>query len=120
MAHAETHLYTGIMRAATAVLIAVAPINLVANIVLVYYSPLGYLGAPVAISISYWTAFLFLAFATYLSPTHAKNGTWGGIQPGAVLDLWSCSTFLKLAIPGILMVGTEWYYKPQIARVVFF
>ncbi|KAI0087217.1 MATE efflux family protein [Irpex rosettiformis] len=98
----------GIMRAATAVLIMVAPINLVANIIFVYHTPLGVLGSPVAISLTYWIAFFILVLLTYLSPTHARNKTWGGLQLGVALDLQSSLTFLQLAIPGILMVGTEW------------
>ena len=96
------------MRAATVVLILVAPVNLATNIILVYHTPLGFIGAPVAISITYWTAFLLLALTTYLSPTHAQNETWGGVQMLVVLDFRSCRTFLGLAVPGILMVGTEW------------
>lgn len=96
------------MRAATAVLIMVAPINLVANIVFVYHTPLGFLGSPVAISLTYWIAFFLLALLTYCSPTHKRNKTWGGLQLGIALDIRSSLLFLRLAIPGILMVGTEW------------
>lgn len=96
------------MRAATIVLILVAPINLVTNVYCVYYTPLGFLGAPVAISATYWAAFLLLAFVTYLSPTHSRNETWGGLRLRVVFDFRSCRTFLGLAIPGICMVGTEW------------
>ncbi|KAI0700316.1 MOP flippase [Cytidiella melzeri] len=98
----------GIMGAATIVLILVAPLNLAVNIIFVYHTPLGFLGAPVAISLTYWTAFFTLVLLTYLSPSHSRNETWGGFQPRVVLDLRSCLTFLQLALPGILMVGTEW------------
>ncbi|KAI0343818.1 MATE efflux family protein [Trametopsis cervina] len=98
----------GIMRSATLVLILVAPVNLSMNIAFVHYTSLGFLGAPVAISLTYWLAFVLLIGATYLSPTHAKNKTWGGVHPLVVLDFRSCVTFLKLAIPGVFMVGTEW------------
>ncbi|OBZ68673.1 putative transporter C11D3.06 [Grifola frondosa] len=98
----------GIMRASTYVLLMVAPVNLALNVFFVHYTSLGFLGSPVAISITYWLCFLLLILVTYLSPTHRRNETWDGIQPGAVFDPRSCWTFLKLAIPGILMVGTEW------------
>ena len=52
---------------------------------------------------------LALALLTWRSQAHRKNGTWAGFQLGLVLDAGSCAYFLKLAIPGILMVGTEWY-----------
>lgn len=102
-----THL--GIMRMSTYVLIGVAPINLGLNVFFVHHTSLGLLGAPLAISITFWICFLLLVVLTYTSPTHRKNGTWAGFQPSAVLDVSSCMYFLKLAVPGILMVGTEWY-----------
>ena len=96
------------MRAATGVLIAVAPLNALLNIVLVHHTPLGLLGSPVAISATYWVCFLLLIVTTILSPIHKRNQTWAGLQPTVVADRRSCIEFLKLAIPGILMVGTEW------------
>ncbi|KAH7890925.1 MATE efflux family protein [Phlebopus sp. FC_14] len=98
----------GIMRASTTVLIIISPINLVLNLFLVHYTPLGMLGCPVALSITYWLAFVLLIVLTYLSPTHKANATWGGLELQSVLNLKSCLGFLKLALPGILMVGTEW------------
>ncbi|KAI6001081.1 MATE efflux family protein [Pisolithus orientalis] len=98
----------GIMRASTIVLILVSPINLVLNIFFVHYTPLGMLGCPVALSITYWLCFILLILVTFLSPTHKANATWGRLQLQAVMNLKSCFGFLKLALPGILMVGTEW------------
>ncbi|KAF9485569.1 MOP flippase [Pholiota conissans] len=98
----------GIMAASTVVLIIVSPINIFLNIFLVHYTSLGLLGSPLAVSITYWLCFFFLIGLTCLSPAHKRNGTWGGIQLKAVLNPGSCYEFLKLAIPGILMVGTEW------------
>lgn len=97
------------MRAATLVLIIVWPINLALNVVFVHYTSLGMLGFPVALSIAYWLAFLLLIIVTWLSPAHKANGTWGGLQPSAVLNAKSCRAFLRLALPGIFMIGTEWY-----------
>ncbi|KAI0662321.1 MATE efflux family protein [Cubamyces menziesii] len=98
----------GIMRASTYVLLMVAPVNVALNVFLVHYTPLGLLGSPLAISITFWLCFILLILFTYLSPTHRKNQTWTGFRPAVVFDLGSCFYFLKLAIPGILMVGTEW------------
>ena len=97
------------MRAATYVLVAAAPVNLALNVYLVHHTALGLLGSPLAISITFWLCFGLLACVTAYSPAHRKNGTWAGFQPAIVLDVGSCFDFLKLAIPGILMVGTEWY-----------
>ncbi|KAI0253650.1 MATE efflux family protein [Lactifluus subvellereus] len=62
----------------------------------------------IALSLTYWLAFLFLIMYTAWSPTHTRNQTWGGLQLRATLDPRSCVTFLKLALPGILMVESEW------------
>lgn len=97
------------MRASTLVLIIVWPINLALNVVLVHYTPLGMLGCPIALSITYWLALILLIIVTWLSPTHKANGSWGGFQPSAVLNAKSCRGFLGLALPGIFMIGTEWY-----------
>jgi MATE family multidrug resistance protein len=99
----------GIMGASTLILVIVSPINLALNVLLVHFSPLGLFGSPLAISISYWLCFICLGVWTYLSPAHTRNGTWGGIQIRTVLNPLSCYQFLKLALPGILMVGTEWF-----------
>ncbi|KAI0079475.1 MOP flippase [Panus rudis PR-1116 ss-1] len=98
----------GIMRAATIVLVTVAPINIGLNVVLVHHTRLALLGSALAISITYWIAFCLLSVFTALSPMHKANRTWGGLCLGVALNFRSCMTFLKLAIPGILMVGTEW------------
>lgn len=90
------------------VLILVFPINIVVSIALIHYTPLGLLGSPLALSLTYWLSFGLLSLYAALSSTHRANGTWGGFQFRAVFDLSSCWMFLKLAVPGICMVGTEW------------
>lgn len=97
------------MRASTIVLIIVSPINIGLNIALVHHTSLGLLGSPIAISITYWLSFFLLILFTCLSPTHKRNKTWGGFQFKEVIDTGSIGRFLKLALPGILMVGTEWW-----------
>lgn len=91
------------------VLIIVFPINIGVSIVLIHHTSLGLLGSPLALSVTYWLSFGLLALYTTFSPMHRRNGTWGGINLKAALDVKSCVIFLKLALPGILMVGTEWY-----------
>jgi len=98
----------GIMRASTVVLIIVFPINVAVSIALIHHTSLGLLGSPLALSMTYWLSFGLLALYTTFSPTHKRNGTWGGIKITTILDLKACVIFLKLALPGILMVGTEW------------
>ncbi|KAI0034870.1 mate-domain-containing protein [Vararia minispora EC-137] len=98
----------GIMDASTLVLIVVSPINVVFNIVLVHYTPLGLYGTPLAVSATFWLAFALLAVYAAFSPTHARNKTWGGLRLRAAFSARGCLLFLRLALPGILMVGTEW------------
>ncbi|KAJ3475137.1 hypothetical protein NLI96_g12039 [Meripilus lineatus] len=98
----------GIMRAATFVLIIVAPINAALNIFLIHFTNLGLLGSPIAISVTYWLSFLGLVVLTCVSKVHSRNKTWGGFRPRLVFNMRSCVLFFRLAIPGILMVGTEW------------
>ncbi|KAH9919007.1 mate-domain-containing protein, partial [Fomitopsis serialis] len=89
--------------------------DLALNVYCIHYTPLGLLGSPVAISITYWLCFSLLCLYTYLSPTHRRNQTWIGIRLATVFDIKSCAFFLKLAIPGIFMVGTEWQVDRCIA-----
>ncbi|KAI3600723.1 mate efflux family protein [Moniliophthora roreri] len=98
----------GIMQLSTIVLIFIFPVNIGLNVALIHYTRLGLWGSPAALSITYWSAFTILGILTYFSPTHHAHGTWGGIQFSRVFHVKSCITFLKLALPGILMVGTEW------------
>lgn len=97
------------MGASTLVLVILFPINVITNVVLIHYTSFGLLGSPIALSITYWLSFIGLGLVTYLSPTHTRNGCWGGLKLRPVLQLRSCYTFLRLALPGILMVGTEWF-----------
>jgi MATE family multidrug resistance protein len=96
------------MDASTHVLIIISPINVALNVYFVHYRHFGISGSPIALSLTYWLAFLFLIMYTAWSPTHTRNRTWGGLQLRATLDPRSCVDFLKLALPGILMVESEW------------
>lgn len=98
----------GIMDASTYVLILITPINIALNLYFVLCTDFGIYGSPIALSFTFSFAFFFLIIYTAYSPTHTRNQTWGGLQLRAALDARSCIAFLKLALPGILMVGTEW------------
>ena len=96
------------MRLSTLALIIVSPVNLSLNILFVHHTPLRLLGSPLALSMTYWLALVVLVILTILSPHHKQNQTWGGVRLKEALDLVGVWRFLKLALPGILMVGTEW------------
>ncbi|KZT60987.1 MOP flippase [Calocera cornea HHB12733] len=99
----------GIMHASTVVLLVTSPLNVALNIWLVRFTSLGFLGSPLAVSITYWVTFLGLILYCSFSRTHHQNHAWAGLQLRRVLQLQPCLKFLQLAIPGILMVGTEWW-----------
>ncbi|CAJ0844468.1 6482_t:CDS:2 [Entrophospora sp. SA101] len=95
----------GIMKASTYVLIICSPINIILNYALVWYPPvsLGFIGAPFATSITYWLMLiLIIIYIKYF------NGyqVWGGWTYMAFHD-WL--PFLKLALPGVIMVCAEWW-----------
>ncbi|KAF9186749.1 hypothetical protein BGZ51_001774 [Haplosporangium sp. Z 767] len=95
----------GIMHASTCVLLIASPINVVLNYALVWnkYIGIGYIGAPIATSISYWNMLILLLL--YIRFVDGHEG-WGGWSKDAFTG-WPA--FLKLAIPGVMMVCTEWW-----------
>ena len=128
---ANTNLYThffiyaadprfapGIMDASTYVLVLITPINIALNVYFVHHTDFGLYGSPIALACTFSFAFLFLIIYTAYSPTHARNQTWGGLQLRAVLDCRSCIAFLQLALPGILMFGSEWCVWAFVTAVI--
>ncbi|KAI7872113.1 mate-domain-containing protein [Spinellus fusiger] len=93
----------GIMKASTYVLMIASPINLGLNYMMVYPLGLGFIGAPLATSMSYWLMLgLLLLYVRFVKGSKA----WGGWSRECLLGWWP---FLRLAIPGIMMVCTEWW-----------
>ncbi|KAI9693457.1 MAG: hypothetical protein M1820_009250 [Bogoriella megaspora] len=94
-----------IMRPGTYVLLFVAPINLGLNYLFVYVMQIGLLGAPIATGISYWLAFVLLVL---YSRFIAGWECWGGWTRTAYR--WhNIRTFARLAVLGVIHVGTEWW-----------
>jgi MATE family multidrug resistance protein len=93
----------GIMRAGTYVLLITSPMNSGLNYLFVYTFKLGLLGAPLATSISYWLSFLLLlGYTRFISGWEC----WGGWSKKAFQNT---GTFTKLALLGVIHVGTEWW-----------
>ncbi|KND02745.1 MATE efflux family protein [Spizellomyces punctatus DAOM BR117] len=90
----------GIMHASTLVLMIASPLNLLYLYLLV--PKLGFIGGAIAICITYWSMLILLI--GYAVLINGSEG-WGGWSRKS-LQQWG--TFLKLAIAGILMVGSEW------------
>ena len=92
-----------IMRPGTYVLLITSPINAGLNFLFVYTFQMGLFGAPVATGISYWLSFLLLlAYARYIKGWES----WGGWSRRCLHHI---GTFARLAILGIIHVGTEWW-----------
>jgi MATE family multidrug resistance protein len=95
--------YTEIMRPGTYVLLITSPLNIGLNYLFIHTFSLGLIGAPLATGISYWLSFLLLVlYARFI----VGSDCWGGWS-------WSClhnmRTFARLAILGVVHVGTEWW-----------
>ncbi|KAI0540504.1 mate efflux family protein [Xylaria digitata] len=93
-----------IYRPGTYVLLITSPLNIFLNWLLVYRLGIGLYGAPIATGISYWTSFLLLvAYAAFIR----GHECWGGLTPKlAISHLWP---FTRLALMGVIQVGTEWW-----------
>jgi MATE family multidrug resistance protein len=95
----------GIMQASTYVLMIVSPLNLLLNYTLVYLPPfqLGFMGAPLATSFSYWLMLtLLICYIKFVKGSEA----WGGWTVECLTGWWP---FLKLSIPSLLMITAEWW-----------
>ncbi|KAG0183400.1 hypothetical protein DFQ28_008889 [Apophysomyces sp. BC1034] len=95
----------GIMQASTYCLLIASPFNMVLNYTLVYREPfqLGFIGAPLATALSYWLLLgMLILYIKYVQGSEA----WGGWSRESLEGWWP---FLRLAIPGIFMVCTEWW-----------
>ena len=91
------------MRPGTYVLLITSPLNAALNYLFCYTFKIGLLGAPLATSISYWLSFLLLLAYTCLV---AGSEYWGGWTKKCFYNM---GTFARLAIMGVVHVGTEWW-----------
>lgn len=94
-----------IFNAATYVLLIIAPLNFALNWVLVLHPTygLGYIGAPIAVSIIYWLICVFmLAYVLFID----GKKCWGGLNLKGAMSNWS--PMLQLALPGVIMVEAEY------------
>ncbi|KAI1187379.1 mate efflux family protein [Nemania serpens] len=93
-----------IYKSGTYVLLITSPLNVLLNWLFIHRFGIGLYGAPIATGISYWVSFLLLvAYATFVR----GHECWGGLSPKrAASHLWP---FARLALLGIVHVGTEWW-----------
>lgn len=99
------------MRPGTYVLLITSPINAGLNYLFIYTLKIGLFGAPIATGISYWLSFLLL-----LAYTRFVTGwqCWGGWSRKCLNNLW---TFARLALLGVVHIGTEWWAFEIVAIV---
>ena len=89
-----------------AVLFLVLPINFVLNYFLVINKStfLGFKGAPIVISITYWLMFIFLfLYIKFID----GNKAWDGFDMKKSFEGWT--PYIKLGVPGIFMICAQWW-----------
>jgi multidrug resistance protein, MATE family len=92
-----------IMRPGTYVLLITSPINAGLNFLFIYTFKIGLLGAPIATGISYWLSFILLvAYSRFVAGWEC----WGGFDRKSLHNI---ATFARIALLGIIHVGTEWW-----------
>lgn len=93
-----------IFNAGTYVLIFGVPVSFIFNWLLVWHPVygLGFIGAPVATCLSYWSVCIFMFIYVYF--IEGKK-CWGGLDLLLACKNWS--QMLTLAIPGVVMVQAE-------------
>jgi MATE family multidrug resistance protein len=92
-----------IMRPGTYILLITSPISAALNWLFVYTMGWGIFGAPFATGIGYWLSFIGLVLYTRFV---AGSECWGGWTKKSFQNM---GTFAKLAILGVIHVGTEWW-----------
>ncbi|SMR45065.1 unnamed protein product [Zymoseptoria tritici ST99CH_3D1] len=101
----------GIMRAGTYVLLITSPVNAGLNYLFIYKFNMGLFGAPLATGISYWLSFILLvAYTRFI----AGSECWGGFDRRCLRNI---GTFSRIAILGVVHVGTEWWAFEIVAIV---
>ncbi|KAH8685854.1 mate-domain-containing protein [Tricladium varicosporioides] len=92
-----------IMRPGTYVLLITSPLSAGLNYLFVYTFKLHLIGAPLATGLSYWVSFFLLVL---YSRFVAGSACWGGWSRACLANI---ATFARLAVLGVVHVGTEWW-----------
>ncbi|KAL6047359.1 ethionine resistance protein [Balamuthia mandrillaris] len=80
-------------------------VNFIGNYVLIRIFSIGFIGAPLALVITYFSVTLALWLSVYCLSLHRK--TWPGFQLSQCFQGWR-EMFL-LGLPGIVMICAEWW-----------
>jgi MATE family multidrug resistance protein len=98
----------GIMKANLWVILLASPFNMFLQYLLVWNPDwsLGPKGAPIATALTN----MLIPCLTLLYIKFVEGGeAWGGLDRKELLDLDKLWTFVKLAVPGTLMITSEWW-----------
>ncbi|KAJ1732497.1 ethionine resistance protein, partial [Coemansia biformis] len=107
----------GIMRASTVVILVVAPLHWL-NSYLLILSPtfgLGYIGAPLNLTITFWL--MFLGIWAYAALSREARQCWGGWSRDAVCGL---GAFYGLAVPAVITTCGEWWAYESLSLLASF
>jgi multidrug resistance protein, MATE family len=95
-----------IYRPGTYVLVITSPLNAGLNYLFIHTFSFGLYGAPIATGITYWLSFLLLV--AYAALVRGRE-CWGGLDLARALHPKHMVPFARLAVLGIVHVGTEWW-----------
>ncbi|CDK24327.1 unnamed protein product [Kuraishia capsulata CBS 1993] len=98
----------GIFHASSYVLFVCAPLNAIMNYVFVWNSVvgLGFIGAPISVSINYWLMALGLFLYTVTSKSEINPmRCWNGFQFVKAFKNWG--ELMSLALPSVIMIEAE-------------
>ncbi|KAK5652431.1 hypothetical protein OQA88_10475 [Cercophora sp. LCS_1] len=93
-----------IYRPGTYVLLITSPLNALLNYLFIHTFKFGLYGAPLATGIAYWASFILLVLYAYFV---RGSECWGGLSPRKALA--HTGPFARLALLGVIHVGTEWW-----------
>ncbi|KAI9490464.1 mate-domain-containing protein [Zychaea mexicana] len=94
--------------ASTLTLLVCSPLNMLITYLFVYEFDLGFIGAPIAASLTHWIMLFVLLGIMYVVGDGKTKQTKWGLLPihRRAFEQWK--PFLALAIPGVLSLGSEY------------
>ncbi|KAJ2786100.1 ethionine resistance protein [Coemansia javaensis] len=107
----------GIMGASAAVIMVVAPLHWLNSYVLIL-SPrfgLGYIGAPLNMTITFWL--MFLGIWAYAARSRRARACWGGWTRDSIRGL---GAFYRLAVPAVVTTCGEWWAYEALSLLASF
>ncbi|KAG7701990.1 hypothetical protein KL951_000446 [Ogataea haglerorum] len=96
----------GVFEASTYVLFVCAPFNALLNYLFVWVFKMGYIGAPIAVSVNYTLMAVGLfAYTVWTKNVANPMKCWNGLTPRKAFSNWG--ELVKLSIPNLIMIMSE-------------